>query len=340
MNMSSAQKRDIHKRGDQEVKTYSAPSFEDFKRLPESEDPHVFNISMPEVKGHFRMLKKGSITLTDGCIQLSDAVACGHSGMRHFNELPLVEMNFVQEGNIVQKNSYLPDELHFAKGYHNIMYNQGEWEHNRFVGGGVHNTFTIHMFADRFAGLFSAHSAELDNLAEKVLAGKPFLIEQPARIYTPYMQTVINALWNCPLRGGLKSLYLETRITELMLLQWGLFTLAPKSFSVLKNKADMEKMHLAKELLLKDIYNPPSLAELAQLCGTNEFKLKKGFKEVFNDTVFGYFNTIRLEQAMQLIRDTGKTMAEIAHETGYAHQQHFTRAFKKQFGVTPGSLRK
>lgn len=243
-------------RGEQTGIVYTAPSFEDFKRLPESEDPLVFNFSLPEMKGHMRMLKKGKITLSDGTLQLSESGSLGHNGMRHFNEQPLVELNFVMEGNIVQNNSYLSRELHYVKGYHNIMYNQGEWEQNKFVGAGIHNTFTVHILAERFVELFSMHSDKMDNLAEKVLSGNPFLIEQPARPITHYMHTVIRELWNCPLHGSLKGLYMETKVTELILLQWGQFSLGPRPESVLKRKGDVEKMYLAKEILLKKMHEP------------------------------------------------------------------------------------
>ena len=45
-------------------------------------------------------------------------------------------------------------------------------------------------------------------------------------------------------------------------------------------------------------------------------------------------------EARRLIYEGAKNMSVIAYELGYAHPQHFQRAFKKRFGVTPGSLLK
>ena len=103
---------------------------------------------------------------------------------------------------------------------------------------------------------------------------------------------------------------------------------------------DMDKVYMARDLLIAHAISPPTLTELSRLSGLNEFKLKKGFKEVFHNTVFGYLNDYRLENARTLILDTRKTVSEIAYETGYANPQHFHRAFKKQFGTAPGVLRK
>ncbi|HVI47715.1 MAG TPA: AraC family transcriptional regulator [Chitinophaga sp.] len=314
------------------------PTFEEYCTFADRDEPLIYQVSFPEVTGNLRMMKMGSIAVSDGYLKISDKAA-GHGKLKHFNELPLVEMNFVMEGRINQQLSYLKEPLVLTKGYHNVMYNRGEWESNRFIGSGAHNTFTINIDTERFIQLFAAYSTEMDHIVEKVAAGKPFLVQQPQALYTPYMQSVIQSIWDSPLKGSLRKLFLETKMMELMLLQWSLFTQPQNKESILKNRQDKERIHLAREILLKDIQQPPSLTQLAVLCGMNEFKLKKGFKEVFNDTVFGYFNKIRLEQARHLLLHTDKTITDIAYETGYAHPQHFNRAFKKQFGITPGNIR-
>ena len=126
---------------------------------------------------------------------------------------------------------------------------------------------------------------------------------------------------------------------ELLLLQWQQFKSPAVPARMPWRKEDVDKMHLAREILRQRIQDPPGLAELARLCGLNEFKLKKGFREVFGTTVFGYFNTLRLEQARLLICNTSLSISEIAYQTGWAHPQHFNRAFKKHYGIPPGQVR-
>jgi len=315
------------------------PGFDEITNLPESETPYIFSVSLPQVDGHFRLLKMGAIALSDGWMQLKDK-HLEFAAMKHFNELPLVEMNFSLEGCIRQKLGFLKEDVIFTKGYHNIMYNRGEWEHNQFMNGGIHNTFTINIHADRFLELFSAYSSPMDRLAENVLKQQPFLLQQPTLPYTPQMLSIINSLWSCTLTGGLKQLFLDSKMMELLLLQFELFTQPGPGKNTGPDKNELEKLHLAREILLRDIQHPPTLAQLARQCGLNEFKLKKGFKAAFNNTVFGYFAATRLEQARQLILHTPNTISEIAYETGFSHPQHFQRAFKKHFGIPPGQLRK
>jgi AraC-like DNA-binding protein len=98
-------------------------------------------------------------------------------------------------------------------------------------------------------------------------------------------------------------------------------------------------MHEAKEILLARADNPPTIYELAKMVGTNDFKLKKGFKEVFGNTIFGFLLDFKMEKGRKLLRYTNKTTSEIAHLLGYSHPGHFTSAFKKKFGITPSALR-
>jgi len=56
--------------------------------------------------------------------------------------------------------------------------------------------------------------------------------------------------------------------------------------------------------------------------------------------VFALVQEERMKRAKQLIFEGEKNISAIAYELGYAHPQHFQRAFKQRFGVTPGSLLK
>ncbi|MCH7401280.1 helix-turn-helix transcriptional regulator [Belliella kenyensis] len=103
---------------------------------------------------------------------------------------------------------------------------------------------------------------------------------------------------------------------------------------------DLQKMEEAKSILLDRMSNPPSIKELAQLVGTNEFDLKRKFKQAFGNTVFGYLQAHRMQVAKQLLEQSDKLISEIAEHLGYVHATHFTSAFKKAFGILPKELRK
>lgn len=91
-------------------------------------------------------------------------------------------------------------------------------------------------------------------------------------------------------------------------------------------------MHLEQPL--------PSLSALARNFGTNEHKLKSGFKKHFSTTIFHYFNHKRLERALFLVQHSDIPLNTIAKMTGFSTYPHFYKAFKRKYGDSPGTLRK
>jgi AraC family transcriptional regulator len=52
-----------------------------------------------------------------------------------------------------------------------------------------------------------------------------------------------------------------------------------------------------------------------------------------------YLRRLRLEWAAERLRKPDDPLAEIASAAGFADQSHFTRRFKRLFGVTPAVFR-
>lgn len=161
---------------------------------------------------------------------------------------------------------------------------------------------------------------------------KPFF-----SVSSPAMQTAIAQVLNSPYQGFTQRLYLESKVMELLALQ--LEQIAGADDPICGNQRltedDLERLHYAKELLLSSMGSPPSLIELARQVGLNDYKLKLGFRQVFETTVFGYLHNYRLEQAKTLLARGDLKVAEVATEIGFASRSHFSTAFRKRFGITP-----
>jgi AraC-like DNA-binding protein len=114
---------------------------------------------------------------------------------------------------------------------------------------------------------------------------------------------------------------------------------AKKTDTSIKSTYDKDRIYYAREYLLANANHPPCLTELAKVAGINEFKLKQGFKEVFQNTVFGYLSDYKLMRAKELLADSSKNIKNISDELGYSSVQHFSSAFSKKFGVSPGKAR-
>lgn len=154
------------------------------------------------------------------------------------------------------------------------------------------------------------------------------------------MQTVINSMLQSTYTGGMQQLFFNAKVMELLVLLTESYmrSLQPQS-RYLKKEYDRERILFARDYLLKNMDYPPTLTELANIAGINVFKLKRGFKETFGQTVFEYLAETRLELAKNDLLNTDKSVTEIAFELGYSSLQHFSGAFKKKFGVAPGGVR-
>lgn len=91
------------------------------------------------------------------------------------------------------------------------------------------------------------------------------------------------------------------------------------------------KNHLDEDL--------PSLKEMALKFWTNEYKLKKGFKELNGMTVFQFLKEERLRKAHVLVEHSNKSFKEIAKMVGFKNSTHFSREFNIRYGYRPKVLR-
>lgn len=152
------------------------------------------------------------------------------------------------------------------------------------------------------------------------------------------MQQILQCMMNNPLKGNLRSLLMEAKLLELLTLQLNQFSTAKEdSRSVRSN--DREVLYEVKEYLECCFHEAMSLKMLSRKFAINEFKLKKGFKELFQTTVFDYIFELRMRQAYQLLLDKKMFVNEVAGCVGYKNPNHFSTAFKRRFGISPAMLR-
>jgi AraC-like DNA-binding protein len=82
-----------------------------------------------------------------------------------------------------------------------------------------------------------------------------------------------------------------------------------------------------------------SLEQLAQTVYLSPFHLSRLFRERLGVPPHTYLNQIRVQQAQHLLRQ-GESLAAVAVRVGFADQAHFSKAFKRIVGVSPGQYRK
>lgn len=99
-------------------------------------------------------------------------------------------------------------------------------------------------------------------------------------------------------------------------------------------------MRQVKEYLHESFTIPPSLGELAKSAGIHPTHLTRVFRQFERCTIGDYVRRVRIEQACRKILASNDSLVEIALETGFADQTHFTRSFKRVTGMTPTEFRR
>lgn len=106
----------------------------------------------------------------------------------------------------------------------------------------------------------------------------------------------------------------------------------------LNQKDNVEKVRQAKDYLINDLQNSPTIKELAKEVALNEYNLKTGFKEIYGKTIHSFLKEYKMSKARELIVKQDFQIAEIADQLGYSNVSHFIDAFKKKYGITPKKL--
>lgn len=137
--------------------------------------------------------------------------------------------------------------------------------------------------------------------------------------------------------GAARRLYLESCLLELLASQ--IAGLEQENASPFAARArHREKALAARDHLDRHFRDPPTIRQLARIVGSNEFTLKRAFKEAFGRTLFAHVSARRMEQAELLLRQ-GMTVAMAAEAVGYECVRSFSSAFRRHFGRSPSSMR-
>jgi len=72
----------------------------------------------------------------------------------------------------------------------------------------------------------------------------------------------------------------------------------------------------------------------------SESHLKRLFRLKYNQPIGFYIRSFKLKASINELLNTDSNILDIALVYGFNYEQSYIRAFKRQFGITPGKLRK
>ena len=156
------------------------------------------------------------------------------------------------------------------------------------------------------------------------------------RPISPAMSIVLSQIMEAKIHESIQILYFKGKVYELLSLFFNKSEDADvEQCPFLVDEQNIRKIRKAKEIILNQMTEPPTLQELSTTIGLNIKKLKEGFKQIYGETVYGYLLDHKMNEARSMLNSKQYNINEISLKLGYSTSSHFIAAFKKKFGTTP-----
>jgi len=166
----------------------------------------------------------------------------------------------------------------------------------------------------------------------KFLAEKPEVGMLDALANSPDAMHNVHQMAQCPHVGRIREIDLEGLALRTLAAHAAMFQ-KPKASNL--GTADMKKIEQAREILLANMREPPTLMDMAHKVGMNARKLSQGFKEIYGGGPFTILKNHRLDQARLALVEGGTPLQQVSWRVGYNHPHNFSSAYKERFGVSP-----
>lgn len=158
----------------------------------------------------------------------------------------------------------------------------------------------------------------------------------------PYAWSLPNALaltleqgYHSGLSGQARRLFFQG--LALQLLAQGLTPPAPERLPATATAAPARRLEAVRRLLEEHPEREHDLAALASLAAMSPSTLARRFRAAYGCSPIDYLRRRRLARARELLLG-GYSVQQVAHLSGYRHASNFITAFRRAYGVSPGSL--
>jgi AraC-like DNA-binding protein len=226
------------------------------------------------------------------------------------------------------RSDYLPGKSgYYAVADEPLPASRHAHDHHQFV--------TLEFSRNHLQRQFVQNEVDLEPEIRRVIFGrKDESVVARARPMSIQQRNVVASLAEPPVAKAAQILWYQSKALELM----AHFLFAPKDpefFCMRQKRVARERVERTKELLKRDLANPPTLEMLGQEVGCSPFYLSRIFSREVGLTIPQYLRNLRMERAAELLRTGRYNVTEAATEVGYSSLSHFSKAFCETIGCCP-----
>jgi AraC family transcriptional regulator len=131
-------------------------------------------------------------------------------------------------------------------------------------------------------------------------------------------------------RGTLFWNETASRLVDILATRYAMGTRAKRNAPL---TADI--LNRLKEFVFEHLDEPLDVATLARMTHRSQFHFSRAFTRSVGVSPHRYVVHLRLQRAVEMVRDGKFGLAEIAAKTGFADQSHLTRWVRRVHGVSP-----
>lgn len=199
------------------------------------------------------------------------------------------------------------------------------------------DTVSVRFTPEAAADLLDRHGRANGPIADLIGVASQDVATARLAPLDPMAATMVETMFSTPYTGSARTLFLESCALGLLAAQIDAAARFDAGGEAAATLAHGGKMLAARRWLDAHLSDPPTIAALARIVGTNEFTLKRAFKETFGTTVFGYVRQRRMERAAANLH-AGRSVSETAGDVGYECPRCFADAFRRHFGILPSEV--
>ncbi|MEU5440872.1 AraC family transcriptional regulator [Streptomyces griseofuscus] len=100
------------------------------------------------------------------------------------------------------------------------------------------------------------------------------------------------------------------------------------------------RMLRARDTMDRDYARPLDVSALARVAHVSPAHFARTFRATFGETPHRYLQRRRVERAMYLLRESDRSVTDIAFEVGFGSPGTFSRTFRDIVGSSPRAYRK
>ena len=248
-----------------------------------------------------------------------------------------IQFHFILEGEASFSFNNGTYKMNVLKGKYIVLYNAKKSLPVNATLSPKSHTLSVLISIKKFHKLFSEDNNNIQFLKDENINQKYYYENE---ISNPIF-LVLNELKRYDINSSTKNLFLKAKIYELFSHLYNRNRdLNIEQCPFLTNEENFKKIKKAKDIIISNMTNPPTLIDLSKEINLSLKKLKEGFKKIYGKPVFQFLLEYKMELAKKLLAENNYNVNEVSLKLGYSTASHFITAFKNKYGLTPKNFKK